>query len=420
MVPNKWVDNCIGDLIKGLESGVSVNGIDRLRLSGEKAVLRVSAVTYGTFNPFAAKVITIPSELQRAKTKPKLGQIVISRSNTEELVGASAFIDTEYPDLYLPDKLWQTIPKSTTHMKWLSYILASDHVRYTLSNLATGTSGSMKNITKGELLGVKVSVPPILEQRKIAKVLSTWDKAINSTRLLIDNSRQKKKSLMQQLLTGKKRLFDDSGKPFEIEWEVRSLQDVVSKTRKITYGIVVPGPNEPGGNLMIRAQDYSFGWGDVDNIYRVSDDVHKSYKRSHVRKGDVLLTIVGSVGNTAIVPEHLDGANLTQQTARLSIDESDEYFVYSVISSPIGRKEIFRYTKSGVQPSLNLSDIAKFKIPTPSLQEQKKITCVFMNADKEIELLEQQLADLKLEKKALMQQLLTGKRRVTANEGEAD
>ena len=86
-------------------------------------------------------------------------------------------------------------------------------------------------------------------------------------------------------------------------WEVKNLEDVVSKTRKITYGIVVPGPYEPNGNLMIRAKDYSFGWQPIESIYRVSDKMHQSYKRSQVRKGDVLLTIVGSIGNTAIVPE---------------------------------------------------------------------------------------------------------------------
>ncbi len=111
-------------------------------------------------------------------------------------------------------------------MKWLSYVLASEHSRYTLSNLATGTSGSMKNITKGELLGLKVSIPPLPEQRKIAKILSTWDKAISSTEKLIETSKQQKKALMQQLLTGKKRLVNpETGKKFEGKWEEAPLSN---------------------------------------------------------------------------------------------------------------------------------------------------------------------------------------------------
>lgn len=202
------------------------------------------------------------------------------------------------------------------------------------------------------------------------------------------------------------------------DWEIKKLEDVVSKRRKITYGIVVPGPYEPNGNLMIRAKDYSFGWQPIESIYRVSDKMHQSYKRSQVRKGDVLLTIVGSIGNTAIVPEGLEGANITQQTARLSFDEHDANFFYSIMSSEIGKKEIYRYAKSGVQPSLNLADIAKFKIPVPPFPEQQKIAKTLSTWDKAISTTERLIDNSIQQKKALMQQLLTGKKRLLDDKGK--
>lgn len=201
------------------------------------------------------------------------------------------------------------------------------------------------------------------------------------------------------------------------DWEVKSLEDVVSKTRKITYGIVVPGPNTPNGNLMIRAQDYSFGWKDIDSVYRVSDEVHNSYKRSQVEEGDVLLTIVGSIGKTAVVPRHFSGANLTQQTARLSFNENNGSYFHAVLSSSIGQREVYRFAKSGVQPSLNLSDIAKFQVPAPPLHEQKKIAQILSTWDKAINTTEQLLANSQQQKKALMQQLLTGKKRLLDKNG---
>ena len=207
MVPSGWVDGRVKDLVKGLETGVSVNGEDRPRDKSEKAVLKVSAVSYGIFNPNACKVIE-PHEISRAKSTPKEGQVIISRSNTEELVGASAYVEKTYADLYLPDKLWQTIPKADSNMKWLSYVLSSGHSRYTLSKLATGTSGSMKNITQEELLNLKILIPPPHEQKKIAQTLSVWDKAITTTEQLLANSQQQKKALMQQLLTGKIRFVE--------------------------------------------------------------------------------------------------------------------------------------------------------------------------------------------------------------------
>lgn len=202
MVPHGWVEGQVADLLDGLESGVSVNSEDRTFESHEKAVLKVSSVSYGSFDPFAAKVIE-GQELERAKTNPRSGQIIISRSNTEDLVGASVFVEKDYPNLLLPDKLWQTIPKPDADMKWFSYVLASDHVRHTLSKLATGTSGSMKNITKGELLSLKILVPPSCEQKKIAQILSSWDKAITTTEQLLANSYQQKKPLYNNCVPAK-------------------------------------------------------------------------------------------------------------------------------------------------------------------------------------------------------------------------
>ena len=75
------------------------------------------------------------------------------------------------------------------------------------------------HIRTPEYLDLEIQIPPLPEQQKIAKILSTWDKAIRTTERLIDNSTQQKKALMQQLLTGKKRLLDDDGKRFEGEWE---------------------------------------------------------------------------------------------------------------------------------------------------------------------------------------------------------
>lgn len=201
-------------------------------------------------------------------------------------------------------------------------------------------------------------------------------------------------------------------------WEVKKLQDIVSQDRKITYGIVVPGPFEEDGNLMIRAKDYSFGWQPIDSIYRVSDKIHQSYRRSQVRQGDILLTIVGSVGNTAVVPEYLDGANITQQTARLSFDKNIGDFFHLLLDSDIGKREIYRYVKSGVQPSLNLSDIAKFLLPVPPLPEQQKIAKILTTWDKAINTTKRLIDNSKQQKKALMQQLLTGRKRLLDNNGK--
>ena len=418
MVPSGWTDGRVEDLLNGLESGVSVNGEDRQLLNGEKGVLRVSAVTYGTFDPSAVKVIERQEELDRAKINPKKSQIIISRSNTENLVGASAYINSDYPDLFLPDKLWQTIPKPTSNMKWLSYVLSSKPVRYTLSNLATGTSGSMKNITKGEFLSLKIGIPPLLEQQKIAKILSTWDKAISTTERLIENSTQQKKALMQQLLTGKKRLLDDEGKRFEGEWEEVILQSVLDLMRS---GLSRKLENENVGIAVIRSNNMGSKYtNDVDLKYWYLDDPQGANVSNYILDdGDLLVNFINSasqIGKACIYRKNLDvDAIYTTNILRIkpNIDKVDPIYLYLLTQTANYDSYITSITKPAVnQASFTTKEFGNLKFNLPPLKEQQKIATVLTNADQEIELLEQQLADLQQEKKALMQVLLTGKKRV--------
>lgn len=198
------------------------------------------------------------------------------------------------------------------------------------------------------------------------------------------------------------------------DWKVAQLKDLVDPERKITYGIVVPGSNVPNGVPMIRAQDYSRGWVDLEDLYHVSATIDKSYKRSKVVTADILLTIVGSVGNLAKVPSLFSGSNLTQQTARLAFNTkiADADFYLNILRSRFGQKEISNYTKSGVQPSLNLSDVDKFLLPYPSLPEQRSISQALSDVDRLIAALDKAIAKKRAIKTATMQQLLTGKKRL--------
>ncbi|WP_375750012.1 restriction endonuclease subunit S [Vibrio sp. HN007] len=428
MVPNGWKDGRVGDLLLGLESGVSVNGEDRQMKNGEKGVLKVSAVSYGIFDRNATKVIDSPNELHRAKTNPKQGQIIISRSNTEELVGASAYIERDFSDLFLPDKLWQTLPKPNSDMKWLSYVLASEHSRYTLSNLATGTSGSMKNITKGELLGLKIGIPPLPEQRKIAKILSTWDKAIATNEKLIETSKQQKKALMQQLLTGKKRLLNpETGKVFEKDWEEVRLIDTAGKEKYSFTG----GPF--GSDL--KSSDYTqsgvriiqlqnIGDGCFHNSYQIFTSQQKANELAscNIFPGDIIISKMGDpVARATIIPAFHQRYLMASDGIRLAVDRSkyNNNFILEMVNYSNFRNNALSKSTGSTRKRIGLTDLKNIRLKIPQLEEQQKIASVLSIANKEIEVLEAKLSHLKQEKKALMQQLLTGKRRVKVEETEA-
>lgn len=190
-------------------------------------------------------------------------------------------------------------------------------------------------------------------------------------------------------------------------WNVLTLKNLVSQ--KITYGIVQPGQHENAGIPLIRGVDYMNGWQDIGTFFKVAPSLHSQYARSVTRKGDVLLSIAGYAGEVAIVPEWILEANITQTTARISVDSdiADPKFVASFLSSQKGRNQSKRYTKGSAQEGLNLGDVENFYVPIPPLAEQNKIASILTSVDEVIENTQKQIEKLQDLKKATMNELLT-------------
>ena len=227
---------------------------------------------------------------------------------------------------------------------------------------------------------------------------------------------------MQQLLTGahtqRKRLLDDSGKPFEDEWEWCTLD----KVSDVKGGKRLPKGNSltdiPNSHPYIRVADMFMGGVDLKNILYVPEEVVPSIKNYTISKDDLFITVAGTLGIVGEIPPILDGANLTENADKLTNISCNKKFLLYVLKSPIIQRYVDAESTQNAQPKLALARIRSFIVPVPKQAEQKKIASVLSNADRETELLEQQLADLKQEKKALMQQLLTGKRRVKVDDKE--
>ena len=419
MVPKGWKEGKVKDLVKSLNAGVSVNSEDDGNTNSEFKILKTSCVSNGVFQPEKAKSVVESNEISRLKEPVKADSIIISRMNTPALVGANGYVENEITNSFLPDRLWQVKPRDNkVNMKWLGYWFSSSHTRYALSSTATGTSGSMKNITKPDVLNIKIDIPPLLEQQKIVKILSTWDKAISTTERLIENSTQQKKALMQQLLTGKKRLLDDDGKRFAGEWEVVKLQSVLDLMRS---GLSRKLENDNVGIAVIRSNNMGSKYtSNVDLKYWYLDDPQGANVSNYILDdGDLLVNFINSlsqIGKACIYRKNLDvDAIYTTNILRIkpNTDKVDPIYLYLLTQTANYDSYITSITKPAVnQASFTTKEFGNLEFNLPSLKEQQKIATVLINADKEIELLEQQLADLQQEKKALMQVLLTGKVRV--------
>ena len=424
MLPKDWQTKRLRELISSADAGVSVNGEDRPAGLGEFGVLKISSVTEGVFRPEKNKLIR-PEELHRAAVHPQADRVLVSRSNTEALVGASAYVACDHPNLFLPDKLWQLHPASANkaHMKWLAHWLASEATRTSLSKLATGTSGSMKNIGKDQLLTLSVPVPPPAEQRHIARILSTWDQAIATTERLVAKSLEQKQLLSQRMLTGKARLNGFGHNRIQ---------------RQTPYGSI---PQDWGySRIGDVANEVSQKLGDATSYPVLSCTKHHglvdslSYFIKQVFSLDTSSYKVVPRGCFVYATNHIDEGSIGYQdlygfglvspmyTAFKVNDEMFDAYLFALLKTEHYRQIFASATNASVdrRGSLRWKDFRSLYIPVPPIDEQKAIAKVLNLAGREVDLVRGQLELLHREKSALMDELLTGKRRVQLTSVEAE
>ncbi|PMG89977.1 restriction endonuclease subunit S [Vibrio breoganii] len=290
-----------------------------------------------------------------------------------------------------------------------------------ITNFLSRQGAGRFKLNKATLEKLPLLVPPLPEQRKIAKILSTWDKAIATTEKLIDTSKQQKKALMQQLLTGKKRLVNpETSKAFEGEWEEVKLGDISTITRLAGAEYSDIWETKENGEI-IALRGFNIGQNKLilRNLERIDNQLSLKLSRSRLSKNDIVFPCVGSIGKACLITE--DGKfHINQNIAKITPSQNViPLFLTFCLLSKRSEAQILQYNTSSSQPNVLVGNLRKFKFNVPSTsKEQEKIATVLTAADKEIEALEAKLAHFKQEKKALMQQLLTGKRRVKVDEME--
>ena len=411
--PSDWISKKMGSYVLGHKGGAALRPNDfsdtGFPVIPKKAIqptgeLLIENPTYCT-NEFASNnkrsivdnSYTITTLRDLVPTGPTIGTVV-NFSNEERYILSQGVYG-----LKLNDDL---------DKKYLSYLSNTAFYRKVMQRIMVGST--QVHIRTPEYLDLEIQLPPLPEQQKIAKILSTWDKAISTTERLIDNSTQQKKALMQQLLTGKKRLLDESGKRFEGEWEEKTLNEISKITRLAGAEYSDVWEVDPSGEI-IALRGYNIGNNTVNlrDIERITTEMSEKLSRSKLYENDIVFPCVGSIGKAYLVKEN-DKFHINQNIAKITPNELVDslYLTYCLLSNDC-MEQILMFNTSSSQPNVLVGNLRKFQFNLPSLMvEQQKIATVLTNADKEIELLEQQLADLQQEKKALMQVLLTGKKRV--------
>ncbi|WP_270806195.1 restriction endonuclease subunit S [Aeromonas sp. QDB62] len=258
---------------------------------------------------------------------------------------------------------------------------------------------------------LKIAVPPYIEQKKIAQILSAWDKAITTTEQLLANSQQQKKALMQQLLTGEKRLLDNNGVRFSGEWKSAQFAQICTINPKRppepSNGIVsfIPMDSVSEDAKLLRTEERQYSEVSTGFTSFIDNDVlvAKITPCFENGKGAHVQGMVNGVGFGSTEFHVLRANSKTSSKFVYYLTNTTEFRVRGEanMQGSAGQKRVTTdYLKSLI-----------VRLPS-SIEEQQKIAAVLSTADEEITVLQQKLDALKQEKKALMQQLLTGKRRV--------
>jgi len=169
----KWVELPLEQGISLIESGWSAKGSNVPATQGQFGVLKISSVTSGIFRATENKAVeggAIP--LGKKLVFPNAGDLLFSRANTRELVAATALVNEDYDHLFLPDKLWKIHTNEKLLPEFLHYLVQQPRMRDRLTSKATGTSGSMLNISKKKLLDTSAIFPPLPIQRRFADIYS--------------------------------------------------------------------------------------------------------------------------------------------------------------------------------------------------------------------------------------------------------
>jgi type I restriction enzyme S subunit len=191
------------------------------------------------------------------------------------------------------------------------------------------------------------------------------------------------------------------------EWPTRSIAEVCDPSRKIAYGVLQPGKHVPGGTPLVRVSDIDDGHVRLGNLKVIDPSIADKYPRTRLSGGEVLLTIVGTIGRSAVVPEVLAGANVARAVAVIPVraDFSSE-FVSLALGTHQSKARLVGLAHEVARKTLNLEDVRSFQLAVPPLAEQRRIASLVSEHLSLIEALRSELETAHLRSAGLRRSVL--------------
>ena len=229
-----------------------------------------------------------------------------------------------------------------------------------------GNGATFKEVSKAVVSKIEIPLPPLPEQRRIAHILETADTLLATRRAAYAHLNALTQSIFFEMFG------DPIANPLELP--IRRLIELVDTARPITYGILKPGPDQLDGVKYVRVVDMQDGGIELSGVRQTTIEISNAYRRSLLKTGDLLMSIRGHVGRMAVVPSGLDGANITQDTARLAIAGADPTFIRECLRTATFQGWMAKHTKGVAVRGINLGDVKRMPIPIPDLKRQHEFS----------------------------------------------
>lgn len=400
-----WEQRKLAELTKTITTGKSVNSDEGEVSDGDIGVLKTSCVSYDRFNPSESKPV-VKSEQQLVKCAVEKDSVIVSRMNTPERVGACGYVSTDFPNLFLPDRLWKLKFQDTVDTYFVYMMLVSSAYKEKITSMASGTSGSMYNIPKETFLNLQLVIPAkIDEQKQLGKILKKIDTLITLHQRKYEKLVNIKKSMLDKM-------FPKNGasvpeirfKGFTDPWEQRKLEEYLEVSGQKNFeGIytkedVLSVSGDFGIVNQIEFQGRSFAGASVAN-YGVVETGDIVYTKSPLKSNPYGI-IKANKGKNGIVST-LYAVYKPKQSANPEFVQN--YFEQDARMNNYMHPLVNKGAKNDMKVSAE--NALKGQIVFPDIKEQRTISEFFRNLDTLITLHQRKLEKLQNIKKSCLEKM---------------
>ncbi len=256
-------------------------------------------------------------------------------------------------------------PREGVDPRWVAWGLRAKERQILDRCRKAGTT--VASLDTSRLMAEELPVPPFAQQVRIVDLLEEHLSRLDAADESLLAAAKRIEALESSVLEG---MWTRSARHPSAAWA--AIEDLVDPSRRLAYGVLVPGPHVDGGVPLVRVGDLAGVGGVAENLKRISTDIDSKFPRTRLRGGEVLISVVGTIGRTAVVPAALAGANVARAVAvlppRIGLHS---HYLALLLTSPSASRALNRLAHEVARKTLNLEDVRRFRLPIIPLEDQE-------------------------------------------------